>query len=363
MSMKPFFSIVIPCCDIAPYARACLDSLKNQSFTDWECLAVVETSKDDTEQIVREAAAGDPRFQVFTQPRSGSAAMPRNTGLAHAQGDYILFIDGDDLLEDDALRRLQAHIAARPHADVYCFGCHVLNENTDAAATVSFPDEIDNFPRDAPPELTGCEATLLNGRTRAYLFPPPWMNAFRRQYLLERNLRFSPGFALDDGEFAPRALVLARRVVPIHESLYRYRIRPSSQVTAGIVWLDRLNDLAIRYRRLLAFHAEAARTGALDARVTRLWSRNWLRDIVGIWFLPHHIRNVPRAKRVESLGLLFADGFEDFNLLRKAAAPHRRLTGWWVAAFARHPSLRGAAEAFFRLYFAATHVKTQPTRA
>ena len=48
ISMTPFFSIVIACCDVEPYVRACLDSVVNQPFTDWECLIGVETSKDKT---------------------------------------------------------------------------------------------------------------------------------------------------------------------------------------------------------------------------------------------------------------------------------------------------------------------------
>ena len=51
--MKPFFSIIVPCCDVEPYVRECLDSVSNQPFTDWECLIGVETSKDKTEEIVR----------------------------------------------------------------------------------------------------------------------------------------------------------------------------------------------------------------------------------------------------------------------------------------------------------------------
>ena len=44
--MQPFFSIIVPCCDVEPYVRECFDSLLNQSFSDWECLISIETSKD-----------------------------------------------------------------------------------------------------------------------------------------------------------------------------------------------------------------------------------------------------------------------------------------------------------------------------
>ena len=113
---NPLFSVIVPCCDVAQYVRACLESVKRQTFADWECIAVVETSKDDTERIVREFAAGDGRCRVFAEPRSGSPAMPRNTGLDHANGEYVVFLDGDDMLADDALSCIAGRIRERPGA-------------------------------------------------------------------------------------------------------------------------------------------------------------------------------------------------------------------------------------------------------
>ena len=76
--MKPFVSIIVACCDVEPFVRECLDSVLTQPFREWECLVGVETSEDDTEAIVREYAAKDSRFKVFTGPRSGSCSASRN---------------------------------------------------------------------------------------------------------------------------------------------------------------------------------------------------------------------------------------------------------------------------------------------
>ena len=90
---EPFFSIIVPCCDVEPYVRECLDSVLKQGFQDWECLIGVETSKDGTEAVVREYAAKDPRFKVFTGPRSGSCSAARNIGIDTASGEYLVFLD------------------------------------------------------------------------------------------------------------------------------------------------------------------------------------------------------------------------------------------------------------------------------
>ena len=72
VDMKPFFSIVMACCDVEPYIRESLDSVMKQSFGSWECICGIEESKDKTGEIIREIAASEPRIRFFDHPRSGS---------------------------------------------------------------------------------------------------------------------------------------------------------------------------------------------------------------------------------------------------------------------------------------------------
>ena len=154
--MTPFFSILVPCCNVAPYVRECLTSVKEQSFADWECLVVVETSSDDTEAIVYEVVGNDRRFQIFTQPRSGSPSVLRNIGINHAQGEYVLFLDGEDAIAEDALQQLHDKIAARPNADIYVGGIKTYGDNGD------FLGSSDSFSSYASSqELSGPAATLF----------------------------------------------------------------------------------------------------------------------------------------------------------------------------------------------------------
>ena len=148
--MKPFFSLIVPCCDVAPYVRACLDSVLNQSFSDWECLIGVETSKDQTEEIVRAYAAKDSRFKVFTGPRSGSCSASRNTGIDKAAGEYVIFLDGDDTVTEGSLQLLHDKIAERPGADLYPCAIQVHNDMT------GLDEELrDNYPSDFKGEQIG----------------------------------------------------------------------------------------------------------------------------------------------------------------------------------------------------------------
>jgi len=89
--MTPFFSIIVPCRDVEKNVRKCFDSLVSQSFMDWEAIVGVETPKDGTEAIVREYAAVDSRFRVFSAPRSGSCSATLNVGIDMAAGEHIIF--------------------------------------------------------------------------------------------------------------------------------------------------------------------------------------------------------------------------------------------------------------------------------
>ena len=342
--MKPFFSIIVPCCDVAPYVRECLGSVKGQAFADWECIAVVETSKDDTERVVRECAAGDGRFKVFTETRSGSPATPRNTGLDHAGGEYVIFLDGDDMLADDALAHLAVRIRERSGADLYPCAFVDWREGRGAVGT------FDNWPVSAPAEMSGHEALARMYGYAHTPVPGAQFTVYRRAFLDQEGLRFAPGLVHEDLELMPRAYCLAHRVAPLHEPFYLYRSRADSIMGASRAAGPKMEHYARVFRSLFAFHASVAKTPGFDAALSRLLGRSWIALLRGVWFSPSSVASVSRARRLETLREVFAGGFGDFRALLSAAPLSRRLAGWYVMAFVRIPPLRPLAEAFLVHY-------------
>ncbi|MCR5751131.1 MAG: glycosyltransferase [Kiritimatiellae bacterium] len=354
-SSVPFFSFVIPCCDVAPYVRECLDSVLRQQFANWECVIGVEASKDDTEAIVRGYAAKDTRIRVITGPRTGSCSASRNAGTDAARGEYVIFLDGDDTIAEGSLRRIADRIAERPGADMYPCAIRVVEDGSGRETELR-----DNYPDDAPAEMTGVEATLLTLRdpTRPPC-PMLQMTVFRRKFLVERGLKCIVGLRRQDSEFSPRALYLAKRVVPIHEPFYLYRIRPNAIGTSARGQGYFHGDWATILRSLLAFHAKVSREPGFDRRVAERWARAWTQWIFYFWFDPDNVRSIPRARRAETLGMLFANGFEDYRLLLANAPRAKRTAGRWVEMFVRHPALCGTAERLFRLYFSAARARDE----
>lgn len=106
--MTPFFSIIVPVYNVAPYLRECLDSVLAQTFADWECICVDDGSTDGSGGILDEYAAKDSRFRVFHQTNAGVSAA-RNKGLDEISASigeeigYVWFVDSDDSINPDSL--------------------------------------------------------------------------------------------------------------------------------------------------------------------------------------------------------------------------------------------------------------------
>ena len=343
---KPFFSIIIPCCDVEPYVRECLDSVLNQPFSDWEALIGVEASKDKTEEIVREYAAKDSRLKVFTGPRSGSCSASRNTGIDMATGEYIIFLDGDDTITEGSLQRLHDKIAARPSADIYPCAIQVHNDITGKDEELR-----DNYPGNSSDELTGPEATLMIYTRQRSPCPMLQLSIFLRQFLITNGLKCLHGLRRQDSEFAPRALYLAKRVFPIHEPFYIYRIQANSVSMLAKDTGYYLKDYVGILNSLLSFHATVSREPGFDKRISALWGRHWLTWIFYYWFASRAIHGTPRNRRRETLQAMFANGFCNFNLLCRASTLPRRVASLFIKLFVRHKSLAWLADAFFlRIY-------------
>jgi len=108
------FSIIVPCYNLEPWIRQCLDSVIAQSYKDWECIVIDDESTDNNGLILDEYARRDLRFKIIHQKNAGEGGA-RNAGLALAEGEWVFFLDGDDLMLPNALSRLAACISSDDH--------------------------------------------------------------------------------------------------------------------------------------------------------------------------------------------------------------------------------------------------------
>ncbi|MBP3763634.1 MAG: glycosyltransferase family 2 protein [Bacteroidales bacterium] len=99
------FSVIIPAYNASRYIERCIESVKTQVFTDFECIIVNDGSTDSTLEVCRPLIANDSRFILIDSENEGVSSA-RNKGLERALGEYVLFVDADDWVEPSWLQEL-----------------------------------------------------------------------------------------------------------------------------------------------------------------------------------------------------------------------------------------------------------------
>jgi glycosyltransferase involved in cell wall biosynthesis len=116
----PKVSVIVPCYNLAKYLPETLNSVLNQTYSDWECIIINDGSKDNTEELALEWLIKDKRFK-YVSKENGGVSDARNYGINTSVGEYILPLDGDDLIERTYLEKAVRVLEQRPDVGiVYC---------------------------------------------------------------------------------------------------------------------------------------------------------------------------------------------------------------------------------------------------
>ena len=113
-------SIVMPAYNAAGTIRDSIQSIFAQTVKDWELIVIDDGSKDDTTRILEELAAVDKRIRFLKNEKNSGASYTRNRAVALARGEWIAFLDSDDLWRSDKLEKQLALIEKHPNA-VICY--------------------------------------------------------------------------------------------------------------------------------------------------------------------------------------------------------------------------------------------------
>lgn len=133
------FSLIIPCYNIAPFIARCIDSLVSQTYTNWECLCIIDGATDGVDQVLTDYLRHEPRLKIILQ-RNGGVGSARNRGVALATGDYVWYIDGDDAIVPNALEMINLRLKGTP-AEAITFGNIPTQDTPDMDAVRLFGNE------------------------------------------------------------------------------------------------------------------------------------------------------------------------------------------------------------------------------
>lgn len=224
---------------MAEYIGACLDSILAQSFQDYEVIIIDDGSSDSTGSIIDQYATQDQRFRVIHKANEG-VSQARNDGIDLAQGDYILFYDGDDFIEKNTLSRLY-NLGTNEKVDTLIYGYHrwqdgqILKTCTPIMPEGIYEDEA--IQNELLPWFLGIPVDGINRwiqgdemglyRENAAL----WRTMVKREVIVDNMLRFDRRLKVgEDTIFTTCYLAKAKKALVINECFYYLVIRPTSTI-------------------------------------------------------------------------------------------------------------------------------------
>lgn len=186
MTKQPFFSIVMPVYQAETYIRKMIECIQEQTFSDWELIAVVDCSPDKSGEILSQYAKSDDRIKIVNLKENMGVSEARNRGIAHAQGRYLWFVDADDAVERTVLKACYDSLSANP-AKLLIFGLIEEYYTADGKLTYRNPrcpeEKVFRSKEELRPYMIYLEQQTLYGY--------PWNKVYDLTYLKEINVRFT----------------------------------------------------------------------------------------------------------------------------------------------------------------------------
>lgn len=203
----------------------CLDSLLHQDISsdEYEIILVNDGSPDNSLNVAEDYASKHSNIRVYSQENTGTSGA-RNTGLLHARGKYVYFVDPDDYVLENSLRVI-LDIMEDESLDVLRFGYVEVDEQYAPTKSCKHPENPDYSSK----VMDGFSFMQERLGTACYV----WSFLFRTALIKDNNLFFDTNAYIDDTPWLPKVLSLAKRVDSINLKRHFYTIRDGSLVRSG----------------------------------------------------------------------------------------------------------------------------------
>lgn len=291
------FSIIIPCFKVEKYIRECIDSVLVQDLTDWEAICVDDGSPDSTGIILDEYAARDSRIKVIHQ-KNGGLSVARNTALKVAQGEWLYYLDSDDLMPPKAMKDALRAWEHDSDADLIWGKLTRFNDG-----------EI-------------CQWYRGSGHVKvldiSQKLCPHHFGGYFQQYLYRRStfgdIPFVGDSWCEERPYFAKCMVRARKVIEVDGVTYGYRVRQGS-ITSSKMELRHLTGNLNATREVLKILKNSGKT--FTQSIIRGFMKSWMEWMPYRIF--HELRSNDRKKAWEYW----------FSSLDEARTYGRELGGWW----------------------------------
>lgn len=221
----PNLSIIIPAYNVQDNIYNTLNSLLNQTDSDFETILVNDGSIDNTFEVVEDilSKSNFTNYKIINK-ENGGVSSARNVGIREANGKYLYFLDGDDYVTHDMVSKVKSHIS-NDYPDIIAWGYDMVNEN--GTVLTSFFDKFSKYKTNSQ-KLTGIEALediLLNKTFWIWTCSA----AYKKEFITQNNLLYTEGCTNgEDQEFTFKALSKAKEVIFVDKVLSFYVQREGS---------------------------------------------------------------------------------------------------------------------------------------
>ena len=202
------FSIIIPVYNVEDYIKDCLESVKKQTFKDYEVIVVNDGTKDQSMDIVK-----NYDVKVINQENQGLSGA-RNTGAKEAKGEYIIFLDSDDWIENNLLEEISKALEDNP--DLVRFQIRKVFEKKDSI----------DYPEEAFDTCNGVEA--FEKICKYHFVEIACSYCIKRSYYEKNHFEFAKGMIHEDFGLMRLVIIKASKVKSISTIGYNYRQRENS---------------------------------------------------------------------------------------------------------------------------------------
>ena len=219
---RPDVSIIIPVYNCQNFIKECLDSLIVQTLDNFEVIIVDDGSSDLSVQIVKDYLSRDARFSLIQQNHQ-FAGTARNVGIDVAKGEYLLFLDSDDFFDRNLLK--EAYITAKTYnADICVFGASRYDDKTKKITKMTWVCDPTRCPESVFSKINNCENLF------SFTSAAPWTKLFKREFILDKNIRFQKIRSANDVLFVLTSLAEAERIVILDKQLVFYRVNSGNSL-------------------------------------------------------------------------------------------------------------------------------------
>ncbi len=213
MSISTLISVIVPAYNAEQYIAQCIDNLLCQTYKNLEIIVVDDGSTDNTSRVLQQY----PKVKYIYQPNSG-VSVARNAGIEAASGEFIHFMDADDLLNLEFYEKMYEAIA-ETGADMACCGFY-FERFPSQTQKIEHKLLVSNIP----------DKVLM---TNVCNYGACWKYLCKLSFLKEKKLKFEPGISTgEDRIFSIQAVYFANKIVLVPNAIYYYKNRKSSVTTS-----------------------------------------------------------------------------------------------------------------------------------